>query len=108
MSAPFVTELRTRPYVIVLGDAAAATMHIRVQAAELWDTVRVDASPSESVMAVKLAALSAFYPDGIDADDFVTKLHGFEVLREEESIQTVGVRDGSTLLLMRRRRRPVT
>ncbi len=108
MSAPFVTELRTRAYVIVLGDAAAATMHIRVQAAELWDTVRVDVSPSESVLAVKLAALSAFYPDGIDADDFVTKLHGFEVLREEESIQAVGVRDGSTLLLMRRRRRPVT
>ena len=82
-------------------------MHIRVQAAELWDAVRIDASPSESVLTAKLAALSAFYPDGIDGDDFVTKLHGFEVLREEESMQAVGVRDGSTLLLTRRRRRPV-
>lgn len=107
MSAPFVTELRTPPYVIILGDAVRATMHIKVQAAELWDTVRIDAAPSESVLAVKQAALAAFYPDGVEADDFVTKLHGFEILREEESMQTVGVRDGSTLLLIRRRRRPV-
>ncbi len=107
MSAPFVTEIRTPAYVIVLGDAAVATMHIRVQAAELWDTVRVDAAPGESVLAVKLAALAAFYPDGVESDDFVTKLHGFEVLDEGESLQTVGVRDGSTLLLIRRRRRPV-
>jgi hypothetical protein len=107
VSAPFVTELRTPAYVIVLGDATNATMHIKVQAAELWDTVRVDASPSESVLAAKLAALSAFYPDGIDADEFVTKLHGFEILHEDESLQAVGVRDGSTLLLIRRRRRPV-
>lgn len=107
MSAPFVTELRTPAYVIVLGDAAKATMHIKVQAAELWDTVRVDSSPSESVLTVKLAALLAFYPAGVDADDFVAKLHGFEILHEDESLQSVGVRDGSTLLLTSRRRRPV-
>lgn len=107
MSAPFVTALRTPAHVIVLGDAATATMHIKVQAAELWDTVRIDASPSESVLAVKLAALSAFYPDGVESDDFVTKFHGFEVLNEETSLQAVGIRDGSTLLLTSRRRRPV-
>ena len=107
MTAPFVTELRTPAYVIVLGDAATATMHLRVQAAELWDTVRVDASPSASVIAVKLAALAAFYPDGVEADEFVTKLHGFEVLNEDDSLQAVGVRDGSTLLLTWRRRRAV-
>lgn len=107
MSAPFVTELRTPAYVIVLGDAESATMHIKVQAAELWDTIRIDASPSESILAVKLAALAAFFPDGVEADDFVTKLHGFEILHEEESMQAVGVLDGSTLLLIRRRRRPV-
>ena len=107
MSAPFVTELRTPAYVIVLGDAERATMHIKVQAAELWDTVRIDASPAESVSAAKLAALSAFFPDGAEADEFVTKLHGFEILNEADSLQAVGVRDGSTLLLIRRRRRPV-
>jgi hypothetical protein len=107
MSAPFVTELRTTDSVIVLGDAAAATMHIRVQAAELWSTVRVDSAPNESVLAVKLAALASFYPEGVTADDFVVKLHGFEILHENESIKSSGVMDGSTLLLIRRRRRAV-
>lgn len=107
MSAPFVTELRTSAAVIVVGDEASATMHIRVQAAELWNTVRLDASPRESVLGVKLAALSAFYPEGAISDDFVVKLHGFEILHENESISAVGVSDGSTLLLTRRRRRPV-
>ncbi|MEO5902790.1 MAG: hypothetical protein ABIQ55_02140 [Gemmatimonadaceae bacterium] len=107
MSAPFVTELRTSAAVILVGDEASVTMHIRVQAAELWDTVRVDASPGESVLAVKVAALAAFYPDGVTSDDFVVKLNGFEILHESESLSSVGVRDGSTLLLTRRRRRPV-
>lgn len=107
MTAPFVTELRTPAYVIVLGDGGADTLHLRVQAAELWDTVRVDASATESVLAVKLAALAAFYPGGAQAGDFVTKLHGFEVLNEAASLKSVGVADGSTLLLTERRRRPV-
>jgi hypothetical protein len=93
--------------VIQLGDTAAEVLHLRVQAAELWDTVRVDAPPSESVLAVKLAALSAFYGKNADAGEFATRLHGYEILREEDSLAASGVRDGSTLLLIRRRRRPV-
>jgi hypothetical protein len=107
VTAPFVSELRTSAAVIVLGEGAAGTLHLRVQAAELWDTIRVDAPASESILAVKTAALASFYPDGADPDDFVTKLHGFEVLQEDESLQAVGVREGSTLLLTSRRRRPV-
>ncbi len=106
MTVPFVAELRTPASVIVVGDALNV-YHLRVQAAELWDTVRVDASPAESIASVKAAALGWFYPDGVDANDFVTKLHGFEVLHETESLEAVGVRDGSTLLLTSRRRQPV-
>ncbi len=106
MTIPLVAEFRTPASVIVIGDALNV-YHLRVQAAELWDTVRVDASPSEPVASVKAAALASFYPDGVDANDFVTKLHGFEVLAEQESLESVGVRDGSTLLLTSRRRRPV-
>lgn len=107
MTAPFVNELRTPAYVIVLSEGASDVLHLRVQAAELWDTIRVDAAGSDSVSAVKTAALAAFYPGGVDSLDFVTKLHGFEVLHEDESLESVGVRDGSTLLLTSRRRRPV-
>lgn len=107
MSVPFVTELRTDASVIILGDESVNALHIRVQAAELWDTIRIDARGSESVLAVKTAALTSFYPEGADVGEFVTKLHGFEILHEEESLDAAGVRDGSTLLLTHRRRRPV-
>jgi hypothetical protein len=107
VSAPFVTELRTDASVIILGDESAEALHLRVQAAELWETIRVDAPKSESVLAVKTAALAAFYPEGVFASDFVTKLHGFEILDEDASLAAAGARDGSTLLLTSRRRRPV-
>jgi hypothetical protein len=107
VSAPFVTELRTDASVIILGDETADALHLRVQVAELWETIRIDAPRSESVLAVKTAALASFYPEGAFASEFVTKLHGFEILDEEASLDATGVRDGSTLLLIHRRRRPV-
>lgn len=107
MTAPFVTELRAGPDVIVLGGADGPVMHLRVQQAELWDIVRVDAPGSLPVAAVKLAALEEFYPDTFVSDDFVVKVRGFEILREEDSLAASGVKDGSTLLLTSRRRRPV-
>jgi hypothetical protein len=107
VTAPFVTELRTDASVIILGDESADSLHLRVQAAELWETIRIDAPKSDSVIAVKTAALSSFYPEGVDVSDFVTKLHGFEILDESASLAAAGARDGSTLLLTYRRRRPV-
>jgi hypothetical protein len=37
----------------------------------------------------------------------VVKLGGFEIMDERVSLQSAGVLDGSTLLIMARRRRPV-
>jgi hypothetical protein len=82
-------------------------LHIRVQVADLWDSVRVDAPPTEPVLSVKRAALAALYPDGADPDELVVRLHGFEILDESRSLTEAGVRDGSILLLVARRRRPV-
>ena len=107
MSVPFVTELRANPEGIVLGGGDGPVMHLRVQLAELWEIIRVDAAGSLPVSAVKLAALEEFYPSGFVADDFVAKVRGFEILREEESLAASGVKDGSTILLTARRRRPV-
>lgn len=106
MTAPFVSELRTSDEVIVLG-SGSDVLHVRVQAAELWDTLRVDAGASDSVDAVKRAALEKFYPDGVSPAEFVVKVRGFEILNESLGLAESGIRDGSTLLLSRRRRRPV-
>lgn len=107
MSVPFVTGLRVGPDAIVVGGGNGALLHLRVQQAELWETVRVDAPASESVAAVKAAALGAFFPNGSISDDFVVKVRGYEILREADSLLASGAKDGSTLLLARRRRRAV-
>lgn len=107
MTAPFVTELRAGPEVVVLGGGDGAVLHLKVQQAELWEAVRIDAPDSLPVAAVKLAALEEFFSAGFVADEFVVKLRGYEILLEDESLAASGVKDGSTLLLARRRRRPV-
>ena len=107
MTIPFVSELRTSDDTIVIGGGDGGVMHVRVQAAELWDALRVAAPESASIAAVKCAALEKFFPDGVALGDFVVKLRGFEILNENESLAASGVRNGSTLLLSRRRRRPV-
>ena len=106
-AAPFVTRLRTNGELIRLGSGDEPVIHIRVQVAELWDSIRIDAPPSESVISVKRAALDALYPDGIDPEEYVVRLHGFEILDESASLGAAGVRDGSILLLVKRRRQPV-
>lgn len=107
MSVPFVNELRTGDDVIRVGGGNGGVLHIRVQAAELWDALRIDAAATASLGSVKNAALVRFFPNGAIPDDFVVKLRGFEILDEDKGIADCGVRDGSTLLLARRRRRPV-
>jgi hypothetical protein len=107
VTIPFVSELRTPDGTIVLGGGDGNVLHLRVQSAELWDALRVDAPEVATVATVKTAALEKFFPDGVPAGEFVVKLRGFEILDENESLGSSGVRNGSTLLVSRRRRRPV-
>jgi hypothetical protein len=77
-----------------------------VQVPEVWDTVRIDAPPDTAVLTLKQRALEEL----VQTDDhaaWITKLHGFEVLDETASLSAAGVKNGSTLLVTSRRRRPV-
>lgn len=105
MSEPFVTQLRSRPGAIRVGDGGPA-LAIRVQVPETWDVVRVDAPAGATVGAVKAAALRALL-DERDATGYVVKLRGVEVPDESASLAESGVLAGSTLLVTARRRRPV-
>jgi hypothetical protein len=107
MSAPFVTQLRTRGDVIQMAPVGTASITVRVEMPEVWDVVRVAVLPAESVLALKLRALAALYPAGEAPEEFVMKLRGFEVLNESDSLATVGAVDGSIFLVTHRRRRPV-
>ena len=105
--APFVSQLRSRPGVIRVADAGQATITLRAQVLEVWDTVRVEVAPTEPVLTVKVRALEALYPEADFHDEFVVKINGFEVLDENASVSDSGALDGSTYLIARRRRVPI-
>lgn len=107
MSAPFVTGLRARQGTIRLAPAGVPTITIRVEMPEVWDVVRIACEPTQPVLAVKVAALEALFPEAEMHEDFVLKLRGWEILDESAPLGEAGVVDGSILLLTHRRRRPV-
>jgi hypothetical protein len=108
VTAPFVSALRARREPIVLGESSGKMLRIRAQVLEAWDAIRIDANAAEPVRAVKLRALEELYPDSYSAEEFVVKLHGFEILDENVSLADAGVKDGSILLIADRLRRPVS
>jgi hypothetical protein len=103
---PFVTKLRTA-MTLDLSRGGEQAITVRVELAELWDTVRVSVSPNEPVVTVKRAALEAMGAGDEPTEEFVIKLRGWEVLDEGESVADAGAVDGSIFLLTHRRRRPV-
>ena len=108
MSAGFTAQLRARRATIRLApDGRSDLITIRVEMPEVWDTVRVVASPDERTIVVKQRALEALFPEAEFHQDFVLKLRGWEILDESASLRDVGIVNGSILLLTHRRRRPV-
>jgi hypothetical protein len=105
--APFVTSLRARRDTIRMGAEGQPTITIRVEMPAVWDAVRIEVPAGERVEDVKKGALAALFPQAKYHEDFVAKLHGWEVLNEHESLEAAGVKDGSILLLMHRHRRPL-
>jgi len=104
-TAPFVTQLRSRPGAVVIGHGQP-TMTVRVQVTEVWDVVRVDAAPDTTVATVKARALEALLAEE-NVGAYVVKLRGVDVLDESVSLTDAGAVSGSTFLVTSRRRRPV-
>jgi len=102
----FVNNLRNQGPALRLGSGSGEVLQLRAQVLEAWDAVRIDADASASVTSLKNLALQALYPN-VDEDDYVVKLHGWEILDEAAPISSTGARDGSIFLVSDRRRRPV-
>ena len=107
MTEAFVNQLRTRGDVIELASPGGPAITVRVQMPEVWDVVRVRASPDERILLVKLRALEALAAGSERHEEYVLKLHGWEVLDEHATLASTGAREGSTFLITHRRRRPV-
>jgi hypothetical protein len=106
MTMPFVSTLRARKQTVRIGPAGVPTIMVRVEIPELWDVVRIEVPPTETVLSVKVAALAALNPRA-DQRHYVMKLRGFEMLDEQQPLAEAGAVDGSIFLLTHRRRRPV-
>jgi len=104
----FVNQLRARREPLRLAAEGVPAITVRVEMAETWDTVKVIASPSEPVLAVKVRALAALAPAADYHEEFVMKLKGWEVFDEERTtLADAGAVDGSVFLVQHRNRRPV-
>ena len=107
MSA-FVNQLRARGEPVRMAPEGTPAITVRVEMAEVWDTVKVIVSPDEPVLALKVRVLGVLAPSADFHEEFVLKLNGWEVLNEEStSVAAADAVDGSTFLLQHRLRRPV-
>jgi hypothetical protein len=106
VSASFVTTVRAKGAPVTVASTGGEAITIRVQVAELWDVVRVDASTGSTVAEVKRAALTELVP-GSFAEDYVAKFRGWEILDENATLAEAQLTEGSILLLHVRRRLPV-
>jgi hypothetical protein len=103
----FVNALRVRPGVLEAAPVAAAQWMLRVQAADVFDAVRVACEPTTRVADMKALAMQALLPDVAQHDSYLVKLHGAEITNETLTLEQVGARNASTLFLTSRRRRPL-
>jgi hypothetical protein len=104
---PFVSGLRTQGTAHKLGSGSGPVLQLRAQVLEAWDAIRIDADPSASVKSLKHLALKELYPGVQNDDQYVVKLHGWEILDEDAPISSTEAKNGSIFLITDRRRRPV-
>jgi hypothetical protein len=107
MTEPFVAQLRARTSTIRLVPSGAPGITLRVEMPEVWDAVRMVASPKEPVLTIKVRALEALFPEAETHSDFVLKFRGWDILDEAAPLSQLGIENGAILLLTHRRRRPV-
>jgi hypothetical protein len=107
MTEPFVSQLRARTSTIRLVPAGASGISLRVEMPEVWDAVRMLASPREPLLTIKVRALEALFPEAELHSDFVLKFRGWDILDEASPLSELGIGNGAILLLTHRRRRPV-
>ena len=107
MTQPFVAQLRAPRSTIRLVPESAPGITIRVEMPEVWDVVRIVASPTEPLLTIKVRALEALFPEAQFHADFVLKFRGWEVLDEAAPLADLGIGNGAIVLLTHRRRRPV-
>lgn len=90
-----------------MSPAVAAALAVRVNVLDTWETFGFPAAPDQTVGSLKAKALAA---SGIAPDRFASyevKFGGAAVRDESRTMGALGVRDGSSFIVLSKRRRPV-
>lgn len=86
---------------------AATTMTVRVTVGDTWQQLPLEAEPDETVANLKVRALEASRIPIDRAAAYEAKFGGALVRDESVSLGVLGAVDGSALVVLARRRRPV-
>jgi len=84
-----------------------AAVRLRVWVPDVWDVVDVSVAPSTSVADVKAVALRQAAGRSLAAHDYQVKFRGALLTDERRTMADLGARDGTPLIVLPARRRPV-
>jgi len=82
-------------------------MMVKVRLGDTWQELDLATSGDETVAQIKARALAAQKRPASSAGAYEVKFGGALVRDESRSLKSVGVVDGSSLIVLARRRRPV-
>ncbi|HEY8105376.1 MAG TPA: hypothetical protein VIE46_04665 [Gemmatimonadales bacterium] len=84
----------------------SGTLPVRVMVSDAWDAVSLDLPSSTAVSEIKREALARTRVMG-DPGEYLVKFRGAELDDETRSLKDAGVPANASLIVLRRRRRPV-
>ncbi len=87
--------------------SAPEPLRLRVTVGDTWLPMAIDAAPGETVAQVKSRVLAASRIDASRAAEYEMKHGGALLADESQSLAAAGVRTGTALIVLARRRRPV-
>jgi hypothetical protein len=86
---------------------SAAALRLRVTSGDSWQSSDLPAEAGDTVAAVKARVLAADRVPVERASQYEVKHGGALVKDESRSLASLGIGDGSALIVLPRRRRPV-
>ncbi|MFI5213180.1 MAG: hypothetical protein ACHQU8_01460 [Gemmatimonadales bacterium] len=87
--------------------SATGPLPLRVTVGDTWLPLLLEAAPNETVAQVKALALTACGIDAARAGDYEVKRGGARLPDERRTLEALGVKPGTALIVLARRRRPV-
>ena len=80
---------------------------LRITVGDTWTPTVIEAAADERMAAVKARVLAGAHIGAAEANGYEVKFGGALVRDETRSLGDLGVRNGASLVILSRRRRPV-